>query len=97
MNLRKKIEQLRQKPEKERMRYVQISVFVSMFFIVLLWLISFSLFGQKNNTASILDLIKSEEMEDIKTQKESLEDATKKLKELPTKIQGNIPANKSEE
>lgn len=40
LNVWKKIEEIRQKPEQVRMRYVFLSLFVSMFFVVSIWLLS---------------------------------------------------------
>jgi hypothetical protein len=40
MNISKKIEEIRNKPDHERVRYVWGMVLVSMFFIILLWLVS---------------------------------------------------------
>ena len=40
MDINKKIEEIRQKPEHERIRYVWGMVAVSMFFVILLWIVS---------------------------------------------------------
>jgi len=40
MDINKKIEEIRQKPEHERVRYVWGMVAISMFFIIVLWVVS---------------------------------------------------------
>lgn len=40
MNISDKIEEIRQKPEHERMRYVWGMVSVSMFFVIIIWIVS---------------------------------------------------------
>ena len=41
MNINRKLEEIRQKPEHIRMRYVWGAVAVSMFLIILIWIFSF--------------------------------------------------------
>lgn len=96
MNLHRKIEEIRQKPEKERMRYVQVAVFVSMFLIVMIWLMSFTLFRNNNNQPSLLELTGSGKMEELKTQKKSIRDTTDELKSMTNTAQKNIPKTDSE-
>lgn len=40
MDINKKIEEIRQKPEHERVRYVFGAVAISMFFLIVIWVIS---------------------------------------------------------
>ena len=40
MDIFKKIEEIKQKPEEERMKYVWFFVLISMFFIVIVWIFS---------------------------------------------------------
>lgn len=42
MDINKKIEEIRQKPERERLKYVVFWVVGCMFFVVLVWLLSLS-------------------------------------------------------
>lgn len=48
-DLNKKIEEIRQKPEAERLRYVWGAVSVCMVFIFLIWALSVKVSLQKNN------------------------------------------------
>ncbi|KKR20077.1 MAG: hypothetical protein UT50_C0022G0002 [Candidatus Moranbacteria bacterium GW2011_GWA2_39_41] len=61
MNITEKIEQIRQKPEHIRLRYVWLSVFVSMFLVLTVWYFSaktqmVQLNGAPSNTAITQDL-----------------------------------------
>lgn len=40
MNINEKIEEIRQKPEHERVRYVWGAVAISMLFVVIIWIVS---------------------------------------------------------
>ena len=63
MNIQDKIEEIRQKPEHERMRYVWIMVSVSMFFVIIIWVVSLkdNLGGGYAKSSS--DPIKSEQFQ----------------------------------
>jgi len=52
MNINKKIEEIRQKPEHERLRYVWGSVAVCMFFVLVIWLLSVRISLQKTAAQS---------------------------------------------
>jgi Na+/H+ antiporter NhaC len=52
LNIQKKIEAIRQKPEHIRMRYVWVMVAISMFFIIIIWLISLSSMKNDSDTQS---------------------------------------------
>lgn len=53
MNLTNKIEEIRKKPEHERVRYVWMMVSISMVFIVFIWFFSFkSMFRGEEKTNS---------------------------------------------
>lgn len=41
MSLADKIEEIRQKPEEQRVRYVWFMVFISMVFVIFIWFFSF--------------------------------------------------------
>lgn len=40
MNINEKIQEIRQKPENERVKYVWGMVTISMFFVIVLWVVS---------------------------------------------------------
>ena len=69
MNISKKIEEIRKKPEHVRLRYVWGAVVVSMFFIILIWVFSIkqNIKSSKENNLIIPDL-KSE----LKSQNQNL-------------------------
>ena len=96
MSLNRKIEEIRQKPEKERMRYVQIAVFVSMLLIVIIWLISFTLFGRKNNKDSIMDILQDENINSLEEQKDPLKNTTEQLKGAKEQVQDSITGTSRE-
>lgn len=53
MGIQKKIEEIRQKPEQQRVRYVWMVVIVCMFFLVILWIFSVKdLFNRENRNSS---------------------------------------------
>lgn len=53
MNITDKIEEIRQKPEHERVRYVWAMVSVSMIFIIFIWFFSFkNMLGSDNKINS---------------------------------------------
>jgi hypothetical protein len=47
MNLSEKIEKIRKEPEHIRLRYIWLAVFISMFLIVMLWILSLQTFTTK--------------------------------------------------
>jgi len=57
MNINKKIEKIRQKPEYERVRYVWGMVAIAMFFIIILWIVSLKDTFKNSNQPSISDSI----------------------------------------
>ena len=51
MGFQKKIEEIRKKPEYQRVRYVWLAVAVIMFFLIILWIFSVkNLFNEKNQS-----------------------------------------------
>ncbi len=53
MGIHKKIEEIRQKPEHQRVRYVWMAVAICMFFLVILWIFSVKdLFNRENQSIS---------------------------------------------
>ena len=51
MNINKKIEEIRNKPESVRMKYVWISVFISMLLIFSIWVLSIMVMLKKDAPA----------------------------------------------
>ena len=78
MNISQKIAEMRQQPEHVRMRYVWISVSISMLIIVAIWIFSIGLMFKKDKTKTdqvtdpATDIAK--QLQDIKQQAPSLQD-----------------------
>jgi uncharacterized protein YlxW (UPF0749 family) len=79
MNLSEKIEEIRQKPEHIRLRYVWFLVALSMTFIFIIWI--FSLKSQRVSAPTIQDNLVSPDLkEELQAQKESLQATQQQLK-----------------
>jgi len=79
MNLTEKIENIRQKPEHIRLRYVWFLVVLCMTFILIIWI--FSLKSQPASAPIIQDNFISPNLtEEFQTQKESWQEAQQQLK-----------------
>jgi apolipoprotein N-acyltransferase len=79
MNLAKKIEEIRQKPEHVRLRYVWFLVTLSMTFIFIIWI--FSLKSQPTSAPVIQDNIISPNLtQELQAQKESWQATQQQLK-----------------
>lgn len=92
MDLQRKLEKIRQKPEHIKRRYTYIAVIISMFFILLLWFFSLA------DTIEKADLIRKQNVfEESQTQKKSLKDATddikKSLTDLDNSVEKKVPDN----
>ena len=75
MGLYKKIEGIRQKPEHIRMRFVWAMVTISMLLVIMIWF--FSLKNEQQKDALIpADLGNSDIVNQLKEQKDSLQNAT---------------------
>lgn len=90
MNILEKIEKMQAEPEHVRIRYVWISVAISMVFIVAIWIFSIgSLFQedeknaeqQASSTASI-----SEQLENLKQQAPSMKDFSEKTNSIKEEV-----------
>lgn len=57
MNISRKIEEIREKPEHIRMRYVWGGVAISMFFIVIIWIFSLSESFKSNDSNKNSDVL----------------------------------------
>lgn len=90
MDFNKKIEEIRQKPEHIRLRYVWGSVAVSMFFIIIIWI--FSLNNSINkikpaNTSNLPDIKQS--LDEMQSLKENTPSISELAKDLETKGQSS--------
>ncbi|MFH0969796.1 MAG: hypothetical protein V1804_04775 [Patescibacteria group bacterium] len=93
MNISQKIEEIRQKPEHIRLRYVWGSVAISMIFIIIIWVFSFSESFKKKEATSGADIsgIK-QSMEDLKSVKDSvpsINEITKNAQTINNQLQKN--------
>ncbi|MFZ2192846.1 MAG: hypothetical protein WAV31_01260 [Candidatus Moraniibacteriota bacterium] len=89
MNIERKIEEIRKKPEHIRIRYIYGLIAISMFFILLLWFFSFFSANIYEDPATKL---KNEQiMRDFQAQKKSLEDVTKNTKDAIDNLNNTIP------
>lgn len=79
MNIFNKIEEIREKPEHIRVRWVWIMTVIFMFFVVSIWMLSIS--AQKGESS---DLVVPENQKkailELQQGKKSIQDATKQLK-----------------
>lgn len=90
MNLQRKLEEIRRKPEHIKLRYTYGAVAVSMFFIIILWIFSIS------DSIKKADVVKQQNVfDDLQAQKKSLKDATtdvtKSLDDLNSNLQKTMP------
>ncbi|MBU2028424.1 hypothetical protein KJ761_00855 [Patescibacteria group bacterium] len=91
MNLSEKIEEIRQKPEHIRLRYVWFLVALSMTFIFIIWI--FSLKSQPVSAPIIQDNIISPDLtEELQAQKESWEATQQQLKNTLNEAQNPTTA-----
>ena len=94
MNLAEKIEEIRQKPEYVRLRYVWFLVALSMTFIFIIWI--FSLKSQPAPTPVVQDnIINPDLTQELQTQKESWQATQQQLKNTLNEAQNptTAPAN----
>lgn len=87
MNLERKIEEIRKKPEHIRLRYVYGMIAISMFFIILLWIFSFTAEIKKN---PVSELKNQEIIQDFQQQKKSLQDTANEAKETLDDLNKNL-------
>jgi hypothetical protein len=78
MDLSRKIDEIRQKPERIRKRYAFFCTAVSMVFVLLIWAISLA--SQRVDTSGLNSISQSETWQQFGEQKKSLEDITTKTK-----------------
>ncbi|MCX6761533.1 MAG: hypothetical protein NTY33_01650 [Candidatus Moranbacteria bacterium] len=85
MNIQRKLEEIRRKPEHIRLRYTYGAVVVSMLFILLLWFFSISDSIKKADVAKQQNVF-----DDLQTQKKSLKDATTDVKKSLDDLNANM-------
>lgn len=93
MNIFNKIEEIRRQPDHIRLRWAWGLTAVGMFFIVIIWMISFStqISGLKSEEKIENSLNNGSAMQELSAQKKSIEDATSQLKNvLGNQSQNNI-------
>ena len=78
MGLQDKIEEIRQKPEHIRIRYVWACVSVSMVFVIAIWIISIAVQNKKSNPSEIIP--NQQILNQFQDQKKSLQDMTGQMK-----------------
>jgi hypothetical protein len=91
MNLAKKIEEIRQKPEHIRLRYVWFLVVLCMTFVFIIWI--FSLKSQPVSAPIIQNNIITPELtNELQSQKESWEASQQQFKNSLNEAQNPTPA-----
>jgi hypothetical protein len=89
MDIYRKIEEIRQKPEHIRMRYVWASVAVSMFFILIIWFMSFGVRpnSSSDNSPKSSDAIKkSIKLDGVKSALDDAKDKFNGIKDIQNKV-----------
>jgi hypothetical protein len=79
MDINKKIEEIRQKPEHIRLRYVWGGVAISMFFIIIIWIFSL---GESIKNISTTDTGNLPDIKQSLDEMQSLKDATPSIDEM---------------
>ena len=90
MDINKKIEEIRQKPEYIRLRYVWGGVAISMFFIVIIWVFSL------NESANKIKPAETDNLPDIKQSLKEIQttkDSTPSINEIIQKSQTSESQN----
>ncbi len=79
-----KIEEIRRQPDHIRLRWAWGLTAVGMFFIVIIWMISFSaqISSLKSEEKPVDNISNGSAMQELSAQKKSIEDATSQLKNV---------------
>ena len=92
MNLQDKIEEIRQKPEYMRLRYVWGLTAVSLLIIIILWL--FSIKSQQDDSLDpVLDSDQENIINQLGEQKQSLQNAAGQMKDAFREVQNQADEN----
>jgi len=93
MNIFNKIDEIRKQPDHIRLRWAWGLTAVGMFFIIIIWMISFSaqISSLKSEEKPVDNINNGSAMQELSAQKKSIEDATSQLKNvLGKESQNNI-------
>ncbi|HAT74261.1 MAG: hypothetical protein US30_C0012G0058 [Candidatus Moranbacteria bacterium GW2011_GWF2_36_839] len=84
MNIFNKIDEIRRQPDYIRLRWAWGLTAVGMFFIVIIWMISFSaqISSLKSEEKPTENISNGSAMQELSAQKKSIEDATSQLKNV---------------
>ena len=84
MNIFNKIDEIRRQPDHIRLRWAWGLTAVGMFFIVIIWMISFSaqISSLKSEEKTVDNINNGSAMQELSAQKKSIEDATSQLKNV---------------
>ncbi|MFZ2975004.1 MAG: hypothetical protein WA055_00035 [Candidatus Moraniibacteriota bacterium] len=84
MNIFNKIDEIRRQPDHIRLRWAWGLTAVGMFFIVIIWMISFSaqISSLKSEEKPVDNINNGSAMQELSAQKKSIEDATSQLKNV---------------
>ena len=84
MNIFNKIDEIRRQPDYIRLRWAWGLTAVGMFFIVIIWMISFSaqISSLKSEEKTVDNINNGSAMQELSAQKKSIEDATSQLKNV---------------
>ncbi|MFA6159756.1 MAG: hypothetical protein WC678_01545 [Parcubacteria group bacterium] len=84
MNIFNKIDEIRKQPDHIRLRWAWGLTAVGMFFIVIIWMISFSaqISSLKSEEKTVDNINNGSAMQELSAQKKSIEDATSQLKNV---------------
>ncbi len=90
MGLLEKIEEIRQKPEHIRLRYVWVMVAISMVFILFIWIMSLKA-NQAMAPSPEAGILTPELQESWKSQKESLKENQQQFQEMLEEAKKQVP------
>ncbi len=86
MGLAEKIEAIKKEPEHIRLRYVWFSVFISMFFIIILWVFSLQV-GNTNKSEDIKQIVNLDGLgAEIEQQKNTMQQTVKDIQDSSASV-----------
>ncbi len=92
MDINKKIEEIRQKPERERLKYVLFWVVGCMIFIVLIWLLSLS----SSFTNRTQENEEDQQVTELKQQVQEIKKSTPSIEQFKKETLQQAPDNQSD-
>lgn len=95
MNIFNKIDEIRKQPDHIRLRWAWGLTAVGMFFIIIIWMISFSaqISSLNSEKKPVNNTNNGSAMQELSAQKKSIEDATSQLKNVLGKESQNNSSN----